>query len=285
MRYAPSTWLLHGVHFLLALSLPLVLIFVMGCKKASETGVDFGPPVDGKVIDQALVNAIQGASTDGVTYGQSVEYSIVRRLESEEVTMLLGTTRVEVIDRKVVGSDNVFTVEIVRRNRINNAGDFDERKTSDTIAVPIKPQLSALVGGSPLHALMATEAVPQEATHTGTTFHRLSEWATTEAPPSKVGGKTDCGGLSPCAVPLRFVRFDMVRWFSDGSYQQITFDLAFSSHTPWLPYGEDFDIFNGLLVRDCRSTYIPIEDRTVYVRDCQVLEDLNKTGKPEPTQP
>jgi hypothetical protein len=43
-----------------------------------------------------------------------------------------------------------------------------------------------------------------------------------------------------------------------------------------IPFGRDFDQYSGLLVADCRSTYIPLETRTVYVRDCLTLDDFKK---------
>ena len=86
--------------------------------------------------------------------------------------------------------------------------------------------------------------------------------------------RSDCAGLNPCELPAHFVQFDMVIWSSSDNYQKISFDFAFSTKTPFIPFGRDFDQMSGLLIVDCRSTYVPVTNRTVYVRDCLTLDDF-----------
>ncbi len=82
---------------------------------------------------------------------------------------------------------------------------------------------------------------------------------------------------NPCALEVRYIRFDMVQWYDDGTASKVALDFGFSVQPPFLPFGEDFDQLSGLMVLDCRSTYIPIEGRTVFLRDCMTLDDFDKT--------
>jgi hypothetical protein len=110
-------------------------------------------------------------------------------------------------------------------------------------------------------------------------FHRLRTSEAVLPAPAAVKGRTGCGGISPCEIPVNIVQFDLVVWYNDGSYQKIAIDLALSNKTPFIPFGPDpqsFDRLNGLLVTDCRATQVPVEGRTVYLRDCLNLEDFQK---------
>ncbi len=276
-----SSWLLHGMHLALALAIPLFLTLMIGCKKVEAEKTDYGPEISGDAIDHALSKAINGASLSNVTVGQYVDYDVNRRLENEETVTTLGATRIMVIDKEE-NSDRVkFTLRITKSTRMND-GTFETKVTEEPMFLDKQKEQTSLsqvaasrYSSESLKARAMAEATPLKKT-TKVTFHRLQEFTEPLAAPPLTKNRADCGGLTDCQMMVRYIRFDMVQWYDDGSQQKISLDFGFSLDTPYLPFGEEFDQLSGLLVLDCRSTYIPIEGRTVYLRDCQTLEDLQK---------
>jgi hypothetical protein len=280
-----SEWWWRGLHLALALTLPLALALLVGCKKAKEEKADLGPEVAPELIDEALSKAVYGASLDGLRVGEYIDYAIERRLENEESTITLGGTNVSVIDAEE--NNTKYTLRITRSFRRND-GSFQVVTGEDVIRVnpsaPASlslPPESAALNPSALSAARLTNEALARASADGenprrVTFHRLRESDGVEPAPAKVRLKPDCGGLSPCEIPVHYIQFDMVTWSSDDDYQKMSLDFAFSRKTPFLPFGEDFDQLSGLLVIDCRSLYVDIGTRDVYVRDCQQLDDFQK---------
>lgn len=278
---ASSSWILHALHLGLGLSIPLLILVLVGCKKIKEEKADYGPEVPGEQIDLALSKAVHGASLEHVALGQYVDYVVVRRLENEETTTTMGGTRVEVFHKEELEDRIKFTLKIFRSERAGG-NSFETRVTEEPLEIK-KPSPQFLITDSPMasgeitaSSLAAEHAVGAMKKVSRTTYHRLRESTGTIPAPAKAAERADCGGLNPCEIPVRYVQFDLVQWFDDGSSQKVSLDFGFSTATPYLPFGEYFDQFTGLLVVDCRSTYIPIENRTVYVRDCMTLEDFQK---------
>lgn len=277
-----SAWLLHAVHMGLTLSLPFLLVVLFGCKKIEEEKASYGPEVSGQNIDDALEKAIAGASLDNVAVGQYLDHTIVRRLENEDSTITLGGTRVEVIDKEESANSVKFTLRIFKSERM--AGGSFETKVTEEPLVLSKPTLLNIGNDilpktkrlSALSLKNEARAMAGERKISRITYHNLSEYTEVLPAPKLVAAKPDCGGLSPCQMAVHYVRFDMVQWYEDGSITKVALDFGFSVQPPYLPFGENFDQFTGLLVVDCRSTYVPIENRTVYVRDCTTLEDFKK---------
>lgn len=275
-------WLLHGLHFGLTLSLLFVVVLLFGCKKIAPEGADFGPAVNGQAIDAALNKAVEGASLDSIHVGQFLDHTVIRRLENEENTMTLGGTRIEVIDRVDTETIANFTLRISKSQRLNG-GEFETRVSEETLPLK-KSSFAALARPRVTAESLAVEA--KSAPHvqangatrkvTRVTYHNLRETSETLPAPKAVAARPDCGGISPCALNVKYVRFDMVQWYDDGGTSKVSLDFGFSVQPPFLPFGEDFDQFSGLMVIDCRSTYVPVEGRTVFVRDCMALEDFQK---------
>lgn len=288
-RSALSNMLLYALHLILALSLPVVLALVVGCTKIEEEAVDYGPEVDADKIDLALAKAVDGASAEFTAVGQKLNYLVTRRLENEEVTQLLGAVNVEVIAREDAGLDYKFTLQISESERLTSNGEFEikvseqalyiEKTSGNTTAAA--PTSATVIGERNTKSFEAQARAAVSATErriTRITYHKLREFTESTAPSKAVRERPGCGGLNPCAMNMRYIQFDLVQWFNDGSNQKVSFDFGFALETPYLPFGESgsFTRLSGLLVLDCRSTYVPIEGRTVYVRDCQNLEDFQK---------
>lgn len=283
MRIAKKNLFLHGLHLGLALLIPVLLTLLIGCKKIEAEKVDYGPEVSGDAVDLALSKAINGASLRNTAVGQYIDYGVTRRLENEESVTTLGATRVKVIDRIETAETVKFTLQITKAERMND-GTFETKVTEEPLELTKPKNADSLIeatlnkyGSEALKAKAMAEASPSKKV-TKVTYHRLQQYTEMMDAPRLTKNKADCGGLTNCQLSVRYIRFDMVQWNDDGTQQKVSLDFGFSLDTPYLPFGEAFDTLNGLMVLDCRSTYIPITnpDRTVYLRDCQTLEDLQK---------
>lgn len=293
MRF-PSSWAWRGLHLLLTLSLPFVMVFLFGCIRAKEEKADLGPEVDPDAINTALWKIKDQSSLDGLHVGQYIDYVILRRIENSDNTMVLGSTTVAVMDAQSVPDLNAtrFTMQINKSYRRND-GSFDIVSTEDRITLANPGTSAAMVNSADLRVPAALRANPprpldvvrDQALHTlaasdtqprRITYHHFREGDETMPVPDKVKLKADCGGLSSCEIPMHYVRFELVAWYTDTDYQKISFDFGFSTRTPWIPFGSGFTLLTGAMVVDCRSTYVQLTDRNVYVRDCQQLEDFQK---------
>lgn len=260
-----------GLHLLMALSLPLLLVVLVGCKKAKAKREDLGPEISSETINEALSKAAEGASITTLAKGQNVRYSHTRRIENEETVIDMGERRVEVIDRQDTKTEARFTMRIVDKERLDN-GDYRTVITEDSQWVD-KLTTGSLLPAGHVQAL-GVQASSGKAGKI--TFHHLFEEDAIVDPPLAMKLRADCGGLSPCQLRVHYLQFDMALWEDDTNYQKITFDFAYSLDTPFLPFGEYFELLNGVLITDCRSTFVPLQSRTVYVRDCYSLEDFKK---------
>jgi len=274
-----SLWVWHGIHLGLALLIPLFLTVMVGCKKAKAFKEDLGPEVSGQAIDDALGKAVQGANFDYIRVGQFISYSSNRRLEAEETTINLGNRRIEVTNRQdsADGSQATFNLQITKSDRMGDGG-FETVIFEEPLVLNVGSFSAALNDVRPTsekalraQVLRAMAGAPERVS-----YHHLRESSAVIDPPDAVKNRAGCGGLSPCKIPVSYIQFDMVIWKSTTEYQKIALDFAFSTVTPYLPFGESFDQFNGLMITDCRSTYVPIESRTVYVRDCLSIDDFNR---------
>lgn len=272
LRMTMQRWWYHGLHFFLALSLPFVFALLAGCMKIEEETPDYGPEVSGDAIDLALGKAINGANFDGIGVGRNLRYVTTRRIENEEFITLLATTDVEVIARKdVEDSDEVrFTLKITKSERLDSAGKFETVVSTEDLVL----RKASLVGLNNTRAMSkAVEAFSGKKV-VRESYHRLREFTERQAPPNSVVSRPGCGGLDPCELVVKYIQFDLVQWYDDGSSQKVAFFYGFSTQTPYLPFGNGLNQFTGLMTKNCAALYVPVEGRTVYVRDCQDLENF-----------
>lgn len=248
----------------------LLVLASLGCKRAKEAKADLGPEVTGEAVDEALSHVLDGRSAPTFAPGQYASYSILRRLENQENTIVLGGVSVGVHP----SADGASKFLLIEKSFRQADGSF-QTITSEESLGSTGMSLSAALSAQALRTY-AREVSTREAQPRKVTFHKLSVTEGTMPAPARLSGRSDCGGLSPCEFPVRYVRFALVAWYGDDDYQKINLDFAFSSATPWLPFGKEFERLTGVLVADCRSTYVPVEGRTVFVRDCQQLEDIQK---------
>lgn len=299
-----STLWLRGLHVALGLSLPFVLAFLMGCKRAKEEKGELGPEASAQAVEAAINAAVSGRTLSTLKMGQFVEYSNVRRIENQEGTYTLGSLHVKVLsaEENTAKTETKYIFEITRTSR-TSSGSFDTKITeTDPWIVPKDPPPSTTSFGANKIAeirndmakvrQMARERAIAKASagaktmpvtpmaeegEPSATFHNLRVSDGVVAAPGGVASKPGCGGLPNCEMHVRYVRFDIVDWYSATDYQKVSIDFAFSLEPPYLPISREFfDLLNGILVTDCRSTTVPIEERKVYVRDCKQLENYQK---------
>ncbi len=276
-RQTTSYWL-KGLHIALALSLPFILLLFLGCQKAKETKEDLGPEVDPSSIDLALSKAIGTPDLNNLAVGQFLEYLVTQRIENEETANAAAGSRVDVIKREESDSEVKFTLRIVRAQRAEG-NEWERIVTEEPVSIK-KPSLLGMIEPAITSRTLSAQnlAVSSFASRPvkRVSFHNLRESTGTLQAPARVRMRADCGGLNPCELQVRYIRFDLVQWYNDSEYQKVALDFAFSTQPPYLPFGTDFEQLSGLMVVDCRATYIPIEKRTVYVRECKTLEDFQK---------
>lgn len=265
-------WGLRALHLLMTVVFAFSLVSLTSCIRAKEEKAELGPEVSPDDINLALSKSVHGASLAGLRVGQFLNYGVTRRLENEEAVINLGSTRVEVFNRTETDQSITYNLKITKVARLPD-DKWEVRESEEPLVLTKSTTaLSALTSAPTLAKTVETlERKPVRVT-----FHRLRQSTATIDAPTAVRGRADCGGLSPCRLNVRIMQFDMVQWYSDDTYQKVAFDFTFSIEPPYLPFGEDFDQFTGLLITDCRATVIPVEGRTVYVRDCMNLEDFQK---------
>lgn len=267
-------WAWRLLHLTIGLLVSVVVSMALsGCIKAKEEPADLGPEVSADEIDLALSKAVRGATVSGTAVGQYVTYSILRRLENEEITESLGASKVKVVAKTEDPNrpnEIKFTLEIVESTKLSD-GNFETVIKESPLVIEKPSQILAA-----LHAAEAPIGI--RAKPIRRTYHRLKETSEEIDPPPRVRDRPGCGGLSRCKIPIRHVTYDMVDWYSETEFRKLAFDLTFSTATPFLPYGPDGAIenFTGLLIQNCVATQVLVTGRTVFVRDCITLDDFQK---------
>jgi hypothetical protein len=266
------------LHLLSVLTLPVVLTLMMGCIKAKEEKADLGPEVDFNEIRKAVAKATEAVDDSTMAVGQFVNYSYLRRLEAEENTINLGWTKVDVIRKRDEPDRYVYVFRVERASRQPD-NTFEIKVGQSDYPVPKASPLPAIASlwDQDLNSYArAASGDPMAKEVTKATYHNLKVSSGSYPVPPAVKNRPGCGGLSSCDIPSTLIQFDFVEWYNDGTYQKVAVDLTFTDKTPYLPFGRNFDLFNGILISDCRATVVPIEGRTVYVRDCLNIEDFQK---------
>jgi hypothetical protein len=291
-------WILRGLHLALGLSIPFVLTMLMSCIRAHEQKADLGQEYSADDVDLALSKAAEGRTLAGTHVGSFADYVVIRRLENSDTVITLGALNVNVQHQDSTGTQTKFTLQINKTTRLEN-GSFQTITSEEPLIVdsgtsvagtatrsaaagsavlgfPVAPRFT---GRAPTVAELKTYASHVRASSdqpTKITFHHLRTSSGVMQVPDAVKARSDCGGISACELPVNYIQFDIVAWYSETEYQKISVDFAFSIRTPYLPFGEQFEQLTGLMVTDCRATFIPYNGGNVYVRDCQMLDDFQK---------
>jgi hypothetical protein len=278
-----NLWLLRGLHALIALSIPALIFVLAGCMKGKEQKEDLGPEVPVATINDALARIQDQATFNTLKTGQYLTFTDTRRIENGDDAVLLGAKKIDVIDRQDTTDQARFTFRVASSVRQLD-GSFETTVTEEPLwldkvttaaiaaVVPLGlkvPGGQKITAASLVHSRDATVNEPQRVT-----FHHFRESDGVVPVSDTIKARSDCAGLNPCEIPAHFLQFDLVIWADSTNYQKISFDFAYSLKTPFIPIGANFDQITGLMIVDYRATYVPVENRTVYVRDCLTLDDF-----------
>lgn len=266
----------RSLHFLMALSLPLILsVLLMGCIKAKEEPADLGPEYSEDQIDLALSKAVHGTVLVPAV-GQFTTYVATRRLETEENTLSLGALKAEVFKKDDPDPNNpdidTFRMRITQSTRLED-GTYETVQKEDVLQLKNSSSLTAAVlNQTPTGRAAALEESDRR------TYHNLVEISDTIDVPPLVKQRPGCGGIPSCKIPVKLVKYDIVDWKSKDEFRKLAIALTFSQATPYLPFGKSnsMDQFNGVLINNCVGQLAYVVGRTIFVRDCFDLADFQK---------
>lgn len=265
---------LRVLHFIFALTLPLALLLLLGCKQAHEERADLGPTADPSLIDSTFAKAIHGASIATLQVNQMVHYEESLRVANQDPNILIGEHGVSVIDRSIDNDTQEVRITVHHSQSIREPGKstFTDVESEDTLALPDPAQTTGL------GMLMAVDQGFQPASLTAAdtpqpiriTYHNFQTSSDTITPPDAVVKRSSCGGLSPCKLPVTYISYDEVKWYSDTNYDKYHYDFAFTSELPYMSG------LLGVLVTGCIGYYQTSSGKRYYMRDCQYLTDFQK---------
>ena len=277
---------LHLAHFLMALLIPFLLTAMLSCMKAGPQKEDLGPEVTLDQVNAALTKQAGRGSFDNLKVGQYLLFADTRRIENGDTTISLGGRLIEVLDRQDTTDQARFTLRVTNSERMLD-GTFENTVSEDALwltkvsasGMKFPTPLSPANAKSILHINGDPNPIDQGSTEPRIAFYHLKESDSTIPAPPTMAARANCSGLPNCQIPVHYIQFEIVTYpdpSNTDSYTKVAVDLAFSTLTPLLPMGVDvFDQLSGLLVEKCQSTYVPVDDRSVYVRDCETIDDFS----------
>jgi len=267
MSGTKRAWWYHALYLSLPRATPLALVLLSSCMKATEKKEDLGPAYSEQQINDAIIKAAsKGAHLRPVSSSTFLSFANTRRIENSETMINLGQRLVKVKDMDSTGSH--ITLEITEKQRRNDGTFSPDIVSEDYFDIPA----STASAGTAVMGTLKPLALDFTAT-----YHHLRESDGTRDAPPAVRGRSNCAGLNPCTIPVHYVQFDIVAWSKDQStYQKFSRDFAFTEALPYLPFGSNLTRLTGSPILDCISTFVPIDGRTVYVRDCMDLDDFQK---------
>ncbi len=273
----------------LTVILPFVLMFLLGCeiiqKAEEEDGSEaYGPEVTDDQLDLALSKAVHGYTIDNTEVGQFVETVDVRRLENEDQVTTLAGMRVEIDSKEVIEDTEDQQTVHYHLNIFDSVrlpdGSFETKNTGDTLEVTRSknsaPSVMAMDGAAQYFENKALKNFRARPAAKRVTKHNLKTYSQRVEVPPSVKGRPGCGGVASCSILVHYIEYDFVEWDENNRPLKIHLDFGFSVDTPFIPFGDGFEKLTGLMVKFCRSTYIPITGRTVYVRDCNNVENFQR---------
>jgi hypothetical protein len=270
-----------------------LLTVMLSCMKAGPQKEDLGPEYSIDQIDTVLTKVAGTGSFDNLKVGQYLLFADTRRIENGDTTIDLGGRLIEVIDRQDTTDQARFTLRLTNAERLLD-GTFENTVSEDalwldkvstgsagTTGLKFPSPLSPVTAKSILHINGDPNPIPIDPSapvQPRIAFYHLKESDSSIPAPPTIAARANCSGLSPCEIPVHYIQFEIVTYpdpSNSDNYSKVAVDLAFSTKTPMLPVGVDiFDQLSGLLVEKCQSTYVTVDDRSVYVRDCETIDDF-----------
>jgi hypothetical protein len=285
------------LHFLLALSLPLVLMFLLGCDpKYKGEKVDYGPETPADEINKAIAEGVGDIDPTAVKPGEFVHYAKTQSINNDPVPMIMTDTSRTVTSRQETATEisvNIVQHEVTYQTDGTNSTVSREfpivfekqsatssslfatgylRKQRNELVNSAREVLDLMVDG-----LSSKSGVIHALENSHITYHNFKS-TTEEAPPPPAVQKQDsCGRVSNCRLRIHKISFDQVFWEGDVG-TRVSIEAAVSPDVPAMgtPY-------YGVFYSQCVSQTIPVGESStrVLVKQCTNLEDF-KFGSDTP---
>lgn len=254
------------LHFLLALSLPLILWGLVGCvqePKLSEPNI--GKQEKAEDILAVINEIFLQRDPDSLELGQAVLYETNLRVNSTDSVHLLAETLEQVIDIEKTPSLIHATVAQVDIDYTVDPPDTLISEYIISIERPTPSHLypkvtSSLQEKQPLNHLSTLSLYPQEEEAQRITYHNLQVSQGSQSPPTLVREKENCGDVPNCQLRYTQVSYDMVLWYSQTEFKKVAVEFKFSLDTPFL----------GIILSQCNSSV----EGPYFVRICSFLRDF-----------
>ena len=243
----------------------VVIFATAGCHRVATEKLDLGAEVSKAEVNRALAAAMRGITADHVRAGQGVSYVTTRRLGDSGAEATLGAaTMSTVADPSRAGALRLIIDTTARAE----TGQMKTTRAERTLTLDLVAARAAEDA--------RTEPAPAPAPATRVSYHRLRTAEEVVRAPSTIRARENCNGLPRCEFTVRYVLFEVVAVTDGAAPQRTSITLGFSPQTPYLPYGEGFDRFNGALIQDCRAANVSVDGHRVTVTDCKRLIDFQK---------
>lgn len=261
-----------SLHVMIGIGVPVILLLFFGCKEITEEPAPIGVPVEAAVIEQELQKALEGTSVHTVKKNQQVVFELNQTLESRAPSPYLYVKQ-HVLKLYDTPDYFAYTYNEIIEDPNAEPGTKPIVKEKDSplyIPRPSGNTLSLQENGLytlrnlTLFSENRAETLTNERPVVRVSYHDLHVEKEIQAPPPFVRQQPDCRGVPNCQLRVTKIRFDQINWYSDDDYDKLRYTLEISPDVPYL----------GKVISDCIAAQVPYEERTVYIKECQVLLDF-----------
>ncbi len=261
-----------SLHVIVGVGLPIILVFFFGCKEITEEKAPIGVPVEAAVIEQELQKALEGTSVHSIQKNQQVVFELNQTLENRPPSPYLYVKQ-HVIELHDTEEYFAYTYNEITEDPNAEPGTKPKVVEKDSPLYIPRPSGNAMtlqekgleaLRGLTLFSQSREETLANERPVVRVTYHDLHVEKEIQSPPPLVRNEPDCRGLPNCQIQVTKIYFDQVNWYSSEDYDKLRYTLEISPDVPYL----------GKVISDCIATQIPYEQRTVYIKECQVLLDF-----------
>jgi hypothetical protein len=277
------------VHGALALALPFLIAFLIGCMKLPKSKpADLGPQASEEDMEFAISKALYGINPCNSALRQQVIYDVNRRIENSEDVQALDRSFETYLSRELVTEPEAMLKLVLRRDFYDLVNmKWADKVDSDPMEYAVDCQ--ADVAAASRAAAAGANSVPtdllkamlksseEDGGVVRKTYHNLKTEAGVMDPPNAVKAKPECGGVPGCQLRFFRMQYDEVSWFSDSRFVVARWLLTTSRDAP----------FVGFIQERCLGRMVTAGGRSYYVRDCQYARDFTYRDAelPDRTQP
>lgn len=246
-------------------------VATLSCQRKPQTS-PLGPPTSLAAIDRAQEKSLSKLDPYSIQDGQSVHkietievvtpQGPMRSLSKEWITSVVGVensinNRTIVTNKKVIDKfwDEDFTYQfksVYYLDQVSNMNLIDQLNAKTYEAGTIVDQLKQA------NSLREDQIE-------GVAFHNLAVRQVALNLPELVKQKPGCLGFANCQIRSDLITYDIVFLIADGTTRTNSVEWYISSEVPF---------FSGV-IKQCASTFMPVESVRVLVKQCVEVVDFN----------